>query len=303
MAVNQNAIPTNSSLGLPGPTSTPLRNGCQDRPDTRRGRMQGQAVESSWRCQHCNAEVAPFEFELWGVVRYVRRRWCGCADAQKERLLEQMDERERQAGALVINAGLQMGKLMRFTFETWDQNRTPMAAKALEIVQGYVDNVAEGGKNWLLLHGPYGVGKTHLAVAALRKIAFERFWAPVLAVWPAQCSAVQQSWDNNGGGGAGLSEGQLWGQMQAAGILLIDDIDKREPTPWAIGKLYEVISHRHLREKPTIFTANHSLKDLATSWCRSRSTDVKDAGAAILSRIAEQLYAVAEMDGKDQRWG
>jgi len=249
--------------------------------------------------------VTPFEFDLMGDTRYLRRCWCNCEDSQRERLIEQLDERDRQAGALIINAGLQAGKLAQFTFERWQVKRNrPWSERALPAAQDYVKSVEQGCANWMFLHGPYGVGKTHLATATLRQVAFERMWTPCYIVWPAHCSAVQQSWDNDNG--AGKSEGQLWAQMRSADILLIDDIDKRDPTAWAVGKLYEVIDFRQLRERPTIITANRSVRQLEAYWSRSQrkgdAETIRDTSAAILSRIVGQLCVTVEFGGADQRW-
>ena len=246
--------------------------------------------------------MPPIEVDLGDQVRYIRRRWCTCAGAELAREEERQAARERQGSELLTRAGLQSGKRARMTFAAWDSERNPpWARRALARVQAYVAEVTAEGQNWLYLHGPYGVGKTHLAVAALRRIAYERLWRPQIAVWPAHCAAVQQSWTATQG--AAPSERQLWGALLGADILLLDDIDKRRPTPWAMEQLYQVVDHRQNREKPTLITANHNLAELAALWTRSEQPEeVRDTGAAILSRIAGQLWGTVELGGMDQRW-
>ena len=88
---------------------------------------------------------------------------------------------------------------------------------------------------------------------------------------------------------------------RAAGILLIDDVDKIDTTGWAIQKLYEVVDYRLIHLRPTVVTANHSLDQLRRIWGRSRIEHIADTGAAILSRIEGELFTVVEFAGPDQR--
>lgn len=211
-----------------------------------------------------------------------------------------LQERQCQAGLLIWTAGLDIGKCEQMRFSTWDPTRNPTSEQVKRYVLEYSETVAQtGDENWLYLHGSYGLGKTHLAIAAVREIVRKNLWKPIVVVWPEYCAQVQQSW-NQDNSGAELSEARLWSQMKTAGILLIDDIDKRQPTPWAMGKLYEVIDYRYIREKPTLITANHSLLELAALWSKKQA-EVRDSGAAIISRISEQLWSSIEFTGPDQR--
>jgi DNA replication protein DnaC len=198
------------------------------------------------------------------------------------------------------------GKWSEMMLSTWDSTRFPDAARAYDVVRDYVTAVRAGGNNWLYLCGPYGIGKTHLAVSAVRALIETNFWPAYAVVWPEHCAQVQESWD---AGYSGQSEGQLWNRMRGAKLLLIDDLDKRYPTPWAIGKLYEIVEHRYRLEKPTIITANRSIDTLAAFWGNIdmgrdqwKALQIQDAGSAIMSRIAGQLWGAIEMRGKDQRW-
>lgn len=258
----------------------------------------------TWTCNFCGNPVPPLHLELGEQVRLIRKLYCDCPAARsakeaqdKEELLQ---ERQRKAKQLIFEAGLNIGKRKRMQFSTWDPTRNPEADSVMQSVLEYTDAVAQAEvTNWLYLYGNYGLGKTHLAMAAVRKIVYEQLWQPCAVTWPEHCSRVQQSW-NQDYNRAELSEARLWGQMKTAGILLIDDIDKRQPTPWAMGKLYEVVDYRYLREKPTIITANRSLLELLDLWSQ-KSVEAHDSGAAIISRIAEQLWATVRFTGQDQR--
>ena len=199
---------------------------------------------------------------------------------------------------LEMTSPLNTGAYAVYRFSTWDDTLNDGAAgHAREQVAWYVDTVAKTGSNWLYIAGGYGLGKTHLAVAALRKIAGTRLWKPHVVVWPELCDATRESWTAS----FGASEAQLWGAARAADILLIDDLDKTATSEWAMGKLFGLVNYRYVRQKPTIITANRSLLRLREEWRASKLSHIRDTGQATLSRIEGQLMALVILDGEDQR--
>ena len=236
---------------------------------------------------------------LFDGVRYVRRQQCGCDIEQFAADEQARADAIAHAKTVIMAAGLQSGKLATFRFGTFDPARNGDSSRsAIEYVQKYCEEVEVGPSNWLYIYGPYGVGKTHLAVAALRKIAATRLWSPYMAVWPTLCSQVKESWRKD----TGTTEAQLWGKMRHSKILLIDDIDKGKYTAWQMGKLFEIINHRTLKQWPTVITANHSIEALAVEWDKGEDNPARDSGGAIISRIGGQLWGAVEITGRDQRW-
>jgi DNA replication protein DnaC len=232
---------------------------------------------------------------------------CPAVTEERNRQLAEQKHQEKQAayGEIVSRAGgIDAGRYARMTFENWDIARHGLARKHLGDVIEYTETYSRERNLLWLWGGEYGVGKTHLAVSALRKMAWDAIDAgpPNLSVrfveWVLHCSRVQQSWDKSDN--PGPTEGQLWRGMNYATFLVIDDIDKRMPSEWALGKLYEVIHYRYMYEKPLIITANHSLDDLADVW-RRQGGYVADIGGALLSRLTGQLWAQVQVVGPDQR--
>lgn len=259
-------------------------------------------------CLYCGKPIEPLTFDIGGRKRIMPRRWHDCQEAQQAKLKHESQERKRELEGRIIQfityAGIHVGKYPHMTFEKW-QNTHSKAQEHLADMLNYTKDVQFGMQNLCYLHGKWGTGKTHLAVAALRKITYDHIddgegWKPYFSDWTEHCSAVQQSWDNDNS--AGLTEGQLWGLMKGADVLVIDDLDKRQPTEWAMGKLYEVIQHRYMREKPTIITANHSIEQLQRIWSDPKKPEhVRDVGGAILSRFLGQLWGQIHVTGPDQR--
>lgn len=261
-------------------------------------------------CEHCGDPIPCTLVELRDGKFLHAPLGCSCEGAQAAREAFELARRRRERDDVVAdriqNAGLHEGKWARMTLDTWDPARNaPHAERALSAVLAYVAEMELAGSNWLFLSGPYGVGKTHLALGTLRRLAEERLVSVRVAVWPEHCSAVKSTYNRH----SVLSEEVLCGRLRKASVLLIDDVDKQRPTEWARDKLYELVDCRYRLEKPTIFTANHSLGDLVKLWGeidggsgKPERDKIRDTAAAVLSRIAGQLWGTIEIKGSDQRW-
>jgi len=264
-------------------------------------------------CPHCGQPIEPMRFDELGqpttdeseTVYRVPRRFCPCTGGQAEEAEIDAEQARLEwlSKARQLTVKLDVGMYGQYRFTTWDAVRQGQNAEEVyRAVSGYVQHViARRTRRWLYLHGLYGLGKTHLAVAAVRQIAAEMLLEPMVAVWPQHCSAVQQSWDRQQQEAA-PTERKLWGMMRRAGVLLLDDIDKQRSSPWALQKLYEVVDYRMINDKLTIITANHAIKDLRSTWESDRDQHIRDTSKAVLSRISGQLYSSVEFAGQDQRW-
>ena len=263
-------------------------------------------------CEFCNQVIEPLSQSIGDKVFYFKDQ-CQCDAATKERanrerLIEDEFLKDKYRDYIKRAGGIHTGRYSRMTFEDWDIARHAKAQKHLNDVVEFCTTYNHE-RNLLWLWGEYGTGKTHLALAALRKLVWDevvtiekadgyRMSNPTLhfTEWVIHCSKVQQSWDKE----SDEDEGRLWRVMNSVMFLAIDDIDKRMPSEWAMGKLYEVLHHRYMNEKLTIITANHSLSQLDNVWTQ-RGGYVADIGSAILSRITGQLWAEVEIVGGDQR--
>lgn len=247
--------------------------------------------------------MLPLTSEMDGKIYYRRRSFCPCSAGQALAQVQAQDDadigRLSRINELLHDSGLTGGNYRRFRFDTWDKScNAPSSEKAYDLVMAYTENVQIDEKNWLYVCGDYGLGKTHISVAAIRRILFNRLWPARVTVWPELCQATKETWGAN----FGPSEAQLWARVRTARVLLIDDIDKTSTGEWAMGKLYALINYRLNKMLPTIITANDSLIDLREKWGGSTQRHVHDLGLAVLSRIAEGLCGGVKIEGDDQRW-
>lgn len=245
----------------------------------------------------------PASVKIDALIFYYRRSFCDCAAgvALQTAEIEALEKEDFTNRIKEINAAANLGRGLYagFRFDQWDVSRNdPHSARELQAIRKYIDSAKIGQKNWLFLYGEYGLGKTHLAVAALRKLALDNDWSVRVAVWPELCQLTKESWSAS----FGPSEAQLWTRVRSVRLLLIDDLDKTSTSEWAMGKLYGLINARLTKGLPTLITSNHSLTDLQAIWRRSKHEHVHDLGLAVLSRIAEGVWGIVRFEGEDQRW-
>jgi DNA replication protein DnaC len=245
----------------------------------------------SGSCEHCGAAVPPVGFKLFGQD-IVLQPACECR-------IRELDEQERLAKERnllqkIRRQGLNDGLHAKMSLESWELRSKTCEAIARKL-DTYLQNVELNARNWLYLQGDWGLGKTHIAVATLKYLCLKHGWDPSLLRWSEYCSRIQQSWHST----EADSEYDLWRRAANVTFLVLDDIDKGVCSEWALGKLYELIDHRHVRQLPTVLTANRSPEALAACW--SKNGQMEDLAAAIISRILGQVSAMIEFSGDDRR--
>jgi DNA replication protein DnaC len=143
------------------------------------------------------------------------------------------------------------GIFQEASFATFNIRRNPKMAEAVRAVRA----VADGNKPFCLLAGDVGVGKTHLACAALRfnKLTKPgRFWQ--FGDLLEHMRHFMFTRDDN----LRRDEYQLTREYQTLpGLLVLDDVGAADPdTPFRDRVLYALVNHRYTEQMPTILTTN-----------------------------------------------
>ncbi|MDA0271223.1 MAG: ATP-binding protein, partial [Chloroflexi bacterium] len=153
-----------------------------------------------------------------------------------------------------------LGPMQRLSFETLlregrsnDELVRGQYAEAVEIARRYADR-PEG---WLLLTGPHGAGKTHVAAAIANRV-IER-GDPALFLTVADLLDHLRS---GYGDDAEESYDALLEQVRTAPLLVLDDLDAYAETPWAREKFFQVVSYRFGASLPTVFTMARPVTEL-----------------------------------------
>lgn len=181
-------------------------------------------------------------------------------------------------------------------FQPYSLSQKEAMALALELAS------AAPGFSSLLLIGRVGVGKTHLAAAAVSWYQQEasdagRLGSARLVYVPALLDGWQAAQED---GLDGFEE--AYRPWRDRGLLALDDLGAEKDTAWRLEKLSRLVNDRWESRLPTIVTTNlHS-----QAWLAGMPQDLRTAGERIISRIADQRPGwsrVVEMLGRDARGG
>ncbi len=141
---------------------------------------------------------------------------------------------------------------------------------------------AEDPHGWLLLIGPNGCGKTHLAAAIANK-SLEDGALVLFATVPDLLDHLRAAF-------APTSKevyDQLFSRMREAEVLVLDDLGAQQSSPWANEKLFQLLNYRYNSRFPTVITANSRGLQGIDERIRSRLTDASLVTTVILDRAKD----------------
>lgn len=212
------------------------------------------------------------------------------AEAARKEAERQEAERQRARIESIIGAS---GLGRRFLNRRFDNyNLTEENTEGFTLAKGYAeaftlfkDDQEIQEKNGLLIHGPKGTGKTHLAAAIANDLM--RQGVPVVfATMIDLLAKIKDSFDRK----AGASEEDILRLYKTCDLLIIDDLGKEQPTEWALTKIYSIINARYEDYRPIIVTTNYAPDELV-SRMTPPSGDKMTADATI-DRIIEMTSAI-----------
>jgi DNA replication protein DnaC len=144
-----------------------------------------------------------------------------------------------------------------FVTDLWDERAEAQAwnrslTQAKLVVEGFARNYPAAGESGLLLMGPCGVGKTHLAVAALRQLMLRGHGARFYD-YRELLKEIQASYDPD----HPVSEMRVLEPVLEAEMLLLDDVGASKPSAWALDTVGHILNKRYNEKRVTLLTTNY----------------------------------------------
>src|ERR1700677_3482383 len=168
--------------------------------------------------------------------------------------------------------------------------------------------IREQAEPGLLLMGPCGVGKTHLAVSALKEIVL-RGYSGLFYDYRELLKEIQDSYNAE----SQSTEMGVLEPVLKAEIFILDDVGSSKPSPWALETVGHVLNTRYNEKRVTLLTtnfldtdavsANPSLQPQRVAGMRSPTVEdslTERVGKRIRSRLYEMCRTL-EIHAPDYR--
>jgi DNA replication protein DnaC len=163
-----------------------------------------------------------------------------------------------------------LDELEGLTFETFQPSgRTGLGERqvqSLEVALNQAKQFAASLQGWLLLQGPYGCGKTHLA-AAVANFAVGMGVPTLFLTVPDLLDMLRFSYD-----AVDTTFEERFNEIRTASLLVLDDFGTQNATGWAQEKLFQIVNYRYINKLPLLVTTNLLLDEIEPRL-RSRLAD------------------------------
>lgn len=186
------------------------------------------------------------------------------------------------------------------TFTAGNASLAAALSKVMNFCSAFPRTGTEDEGLGLLFTGDNGVGKTHLAVAALRELAATRgvrgrFWD-----FHELIREIRNSYNPE----TKTTELQVLEPVVDCELLLLDDLGAWKMTDWMNDTLFYVLNSRYMAKRPTLITTNFEDADrekvLAADHLRRKEYLIERIGQRLRSRLME-MCVVIRMAGDDHR--
>lgn len=189
-----------------------------------------------------------------------RMQICSC---RQQEVMQKTHHRLFQFANLASVSGLRFD-----TFEplgragTLTENQAISLQTAFNTCQQYASSL----DGWLLILGPFGCGKTHLA-AAIANQAVSLGVPTLFLTVPDLLDWMRFAYND-----PETTFEQRFDEIRNIRLLILDDFGTENATPWAQEKLFQVLNYRYMNHLPVVITTNQPMEAIEQR-IRSRLQD------------------------------
>ncbi|MCH8814836.1 MAG: ATP-binding protein [Chloroflexi bacterium] len=176
--------------------------------------------------------------------------------------------------------------LRAMTFKDFDARLLAVDADEMKNVQNayrQAMNFAQEPKDWLVIAGSTGRGKTRLA-AGIGNFCREAGTEVMFLVVPDLLDRLRSSYNPQ----SPTAFDRLFDQVREVPVLILDDLGAESGTPWADEKLFQLLNYRYNACLPTVITTN------------AMAGQIEDR---VLTRLTDPAISSMLLMGRFDFWG
>jgi len=167
--------------------------------------------------------------------------------------------------------------------KTWMAQHAQSLKQAKLFTQGFVREYPGSSEKGLLFMGPSGVGKTHLAVAALKEL-IHRGHGGLFCDYRELLKEIQASYNP----ASESTEMKILEPIRTVEILVLDDLGASKPSDWVRDIVGIVLNARYNENRTTIITTNYldnPARFTPMSRASVRITSSRSRSESVYSRV------------------
>lgn len=211
---------------------------------------------------------------------------------------DEIGETDESASQVIKPRWSRMGIPERFVHKTLDDLDWSRPTFQQADLRHYLARYAEFLHNGigLQLYGPNGIGKTHLVIGLAKQVYEELGWTIEFITWRGYLAELRQGYaEAQQRYGEAEPEYRVLQRLVEVDLLVLDDLRADDLTPWARGKLLDLIARRYDAEQPVLVTTNYDLNELTYPGANRLGHD-----EAAISRLLGMCQYIA-LQGEDYR--